>query len=203
MALPSSSETVSSGGVIATHTISGKEYQVVMLAGPSGHMLESLPTYYVWRPFAAGAANQITLDVFNAVGSTSIVKLRKLFLHHNQAVVTGVGHIFDVDTTTAVGTGGTAITPRTMDSTNAAVPAAVTARLSATGGATKGFTLFSIGTNPEETLPAASIHPMVNWMPEGDHFQDLTLRAGEGFRVIQITNNTAGVWGCLAVITIE
>lgn len=203
MALPDSSATASGGDTIATQTVSGKEYQVVMLAGASGHILESLPTYYIWRPFTAGAQNQITLDVFNASGSGKLVKLRKLFLHHNQSAITGVGHVFDLDTTTAVGTGGTAITLRTVDSTNAAVPAQITARYSATGGATKGFTLFSMGTDPEETRPGAAIAPMINWMPEGTHFQDLTLRVGEGFRVIQITANTAGVWGCLAVITIE
>ncbi|MCA1570826.1 MAG: hypothetical protein LC798_11015 [Chloroflexi bacterium] len=203
MAVPNSTASTSGGEALATHTVGGIEYQIVMTAGPSGHIHDSLPTYYIWRTYTAGAQNQITLDVFNAAGSSAIVKLRKLFVHHNQSAITGVGHVFDLDTTTAVGTGGTAITLRTLDTTNPVVPAAVTARMNATGGATKGFTLFSLSSDPEETRPGASIAPMINWMPEAATFQDLALRAGEGFRVIQITANTAGVWGCLAVVTIE
>lgn len=205
MALPNDSVAITpgSGAVIATHTVDGKEYQVVMTAGPSGHIHDSLPTYYFWTPFAAGAANQRLMDLFNAAGSGKVVKVRKLFIQCNQAAITGVGHIFDIIRTTAVGTGGTALTGRACDSANPAIPAQITARRSATGGATESFVFFSAGADPEETRPGAALMPMINWIPESHTIQDIVLREGEGILVKQITNNTAGLWGCLLVVTIE
>lgn len=196
--------TPGSGATVATHNPGdGKEYQVVMIAHESGHIWDTLPTYYFWSTYDAGAANEITMELFNATGSGVVVRLKKIFLHHNQAAITGVGHQFDVDSTSAVGTGGTAITGRKADSANAAIPAQVTCRHAPSGGATKVATLFSIAQNPEETLPSAAIAPMINWVPEGPSIQEPVIRENEGIRVIQITSNTAGVWGCLFVVTIE
>lgn len=105
MTLPNDSIAVTPGNgtVVATHVVDGKEYQVVMTAGPSGHIHDSLPTYYFWTPFAAGAQNQRLMDLFNAASSGVVVKVRKLFIQCNQAAITGVGHV------TATG-GGTAVT---------------------------------------------------------------------------------------------
>lgn len=206
MALAPDSITVTdqaSGVEHATKIVSAKHYPVVMLAHSSGNLHDTLPTYYYWRTFTAGAQNQVTIDIFNATGSGVVLKVKKIFLHHNQATVTGVAHVFDVITTTAVGTGGTTITGRPCNSGNAAIPAQVTCRFSATGGATSGHTKFSIGTNPEETLPAASIHPMINWLPEGLAIQEIELLENEGLKIVQVTNSTVGVWGCLLVVTLE
>lgn len=191
-----------SGDPVATHSAGGKEHQVVMIANQDGHIWDSLSTYLYSSGMNVGAANKIHFEMFNAAGSGKIVKLRKLFVACNLAAITGVGHQFDLDSTTAVGTGGTTITGRSVDSTNAAIPAQVTARHAPTGGATKGFNWFPILVNPEETLPSSAIMPMINWLPEGPLLQDITLREGEGFRLIQITSNTAATWSVLAAVTI-
>jgi hypothetical protein len=203
MTLPNGTFALPPSGTTAKHTIGGIDYQVVLLAGPSGHIRDTLETYHLWSGFAAGAANKIYLDLFNATGSGKIVKLRKLFMSTNGAAITGVGLQFDVDKTTAVGTGGTVLTPRPADSLNGALPAQITARHAPTGGATKDFTWFSMGLDPEETRPAMGIMPMINWLPEHEAIQDIVLREGQGIRVIQITSNTAATMGSYLVFTTE
>ena len=204
MTLPGSSATLGTGDVIATHTIDGKEYQVVLIAGPSGHLSDTQETHYSWTPFdAAGAANQRLQDLFNASGSGKIIKVKKLFVQCSGAAITGVNHQFDVFRTSAVGTGGTALTIAKADTTNANLPAGITARKRATGGATEGPLLFSISVDPEETRPGAALMAMINWVPESDNIQDIILREGEGILVKQITANTAAFWGCLIVFTVH
>lgn len=195
--------TPGTGATIATHTVDAKEHQVIMIASPTGHLWDTLPTYYWYRTYAAGAANQRIIDIFNAAGSGVLVKIRKLFIQHNMAAVTGVGHTFDIIRTTAVGTGGTVLTGRPADSTNAAIPAQITARSSATGGATESFVFMSAAVNPEETLPSAGIMGMINWIPEGAYSQEIVCREGEGLLLKQITSSTVGVWSALLVGTIE
>ena len=195
--------TPGTGATVATHLAGAKEHQVVMIADATGHILDTLPTYYYWSTYDAGSQNEILIDIFNAAGSGKIIRVRKLFVQHNMAAITGVGHIFDVDRTSAAGTGGTAITGQLADTANSAIPAQITCRHAASGGATKTATLFGIAVDPEETRPGAALMGMINWMPEARNIQELVLREGEGMRVIQITANTAGVWGCLLVVTLE
>lgn len=192
-----------SGSEHAAIVISGKLYPVVVVAGPSGHLHDTQPTYYFYTGLAAGAQNQRLIDLFNASGSGKIIKVKKLFMQCNQAAITGVGLQYDVKRTTAVGTGGTALTGEKADSTNAALPAQITARARATGGATEGSILFPLGVDPEETRPGAGIMGMVNWMPEGENLQEFVLREGEGILVKQITSSTAGIMGCVIVVTIS
>jgi hypothetical protein len=202
MALPNDSVLVTpgTGATIATHLVSSKEYQVVMVAKDTGHIEGSTPTYTWWRTFTAGAQNQRTFDIFNASGSGVTIVCKKLFLFHDQSTVTGVAHTFSVIRTSAVGTGGTVITGAKNKTGNPAIHANVTARFSASGGATEGATLFGIGTSPEETLPAASLHAAINWLPtDGEDVQDIELAEGEGLLLKQITNSTVGVWGVLLV----
>lgn len=194
--------TPGSGATVATHTVSSKEHQVVMIAGPTGHLYDTLPTYYFWSGFVAGAANRKHLEIFNATGSGVIVKIRKIYIQSNMVAGTHVGQQWDFDKSSAVGTGGTAITGRAADSTNAAISASVTCRAGPTGGATKNFTLWSAGLDAEETRPAAGLLGMINWVPEGQNVQEIVLNENEGFYVIQITNSTATTWGVLFVVSI-
>lgn len=195
--------TPGSGATVATHNPGdGKEYQVVMLASPTGHLHDTNPTYYFYTGLAAGAQNQRLIDLFNASGSGVTVKVKKLFMQCNQAAITGVGLQYDVIRTSAVGTGGTTITGRLAVTANPAIPANVTSRARATGGATESHILFPLGVDPEETRPGAGIMGMINWMPEGQNIQELELAEGEGVLVKQITNNTAGIMGCVLVVTI-
>lgn len=195
--------TPGSGATVATHAVNGKEYQVVMLAGPAGHLYDTLPTYYFWTPYAAGAQNQRLMDLFNASGSGVVVRVKKAFIQCSGAAITGVNHQFDFITTSAVGTGGTGLTGQKADSANANLPAGVTARRSATGGATEVAVLFSANVDPEESRPGAAIMGMINWIPEGPNLQELVIREGQGLLVKQITSNTAAFWGCLLTVTVE
>lgn len=195
--------TPGSGATIATHLVNGKEYQVVMIAHNSGHIQDTLPTYYINRVAAAGAANQRTIDIFNASGSGVIVHLKKLFIFHNQSAITGVPHAFTVHRTTAAGTGGTSLAVVRADTSNAQMSVGVSARSNATGGATTSDLLFYIATNPEETLAAAAVHAGLNWMPEGPNIQEVVLREGEGIVVTQTTSSVVGIWHALAVVTTE
>lgn len=188
----------------AGEVIDGKFIPVVMLVGSTGHKADTQETYYAWVPFsAAGAANQRLIDLFNASGSGKIVKVKKLFMQCSGAVIVGVPHHFDAIRTSAVGTGGTAVTVQKTDTANANLPAGITARGRATGGATENGILFAISVDPEETRPGTALMGMVNWIPEADNLQALILREGEGILVKQITNNTAAFWGCLIVFTVH
>jgi hypothetical protein len=203
MMLPNGTAMTSEGESLATHTpTGGAEFPVTMLAHASGHIRGTIPTYTWWRTYAAGAAAQRSFDIFNAAGSGVDVKLRKLFVHHNQAAVTGVPILFDFIHTTSVGTGGTIITGRLQDSNELAIPAEVTARSNATGGATESYVRFGFAVDTEETRPATSIAPMINWLPEGEDVGDIVLHEGQGALVKHITSSTVGVFGILVVGTI-
>jgi hypothetical protein len=195
--------TAVSGDAVATHAAGGKEHQVVMVAGPDGHLQDTLPTYYFWSGFAAGAANQKVLSIFNAVGSAVKVKLKKIFIQSNMAAATHVGQVFEFRRSTSVGTGGTGITGEKADSTNANIPAAVTAMARPTGGAAAGALLWAAGLDGEETRPAAGLLGMINWVPEGPNIQEPVLNAGEGFYVQQITSSITTLWGALFVVSIS
>lgn len=192
-----------SGQEHAGIVIGGKFYPVVVLAGSTGHLNDTQETYYFWTPYAAGAANQRLMDIFNASGSGKIVKVKKIFIQCNMAAITGVGITYDIIRTSAAGTGGTTLTPQKVDTDNANLPAQITARRSATGGATENGILFGAAVDPEETRPGAAIMPMINWVPEGANIQEIVLREGQGILVKQITSNTAIVQGCLIVVTVH
>jgi len=173
-----------------------------MIAGPDGHLQDSFPTYYYWSGFVAGATNRLHLELFNASGSGVKIIVRKIFIQSNMATAVHVAQQWDIDRSSAVGTGGTTITPQEADTDNVTPPAQVTARAGPTGGATKVATLFSIGLNAEETLPAAAMLGMINWVPEGPNIQEIVLHEGEGVYAKQITNSTTTTWGVLFVVNI-
>lgn len=195
--------TPGTGATVATHVVGGKEHQVVMIANPSGHLQDTLPTYYFWSGFVAGAQNRKALELFNASGSGVTVRVRKVFIQSNMAAATHVGQQWNFDRSSAVGTGGTTITGRAADSQNSAIPAQVTCRAGPTGGATQAFTVFSVGVDGEETRPSAGLLGMINWVPEGPNIQEIVLHEGEGLYVQQITNSTTTTWGVLFVVSIE
>jgi hypothetical protein len=43
----------------------------------------------------------------------------------------------------------------------------------------------------------------VNHLPQGEYFQDLILREGQGLKIIQITNNAIATWSVHLVVTME
>src|SRR5688572_28492519 len=90
MTLPGSSATSADSSVIATHTVGGKEYQVIMVADDSGHIAQTLPSYSFYIKGQAGGANKDHFDLFNASGSAKVIEIRGLWVAPSLiAAVTG------------------------------------------------------------------------------------------------------------------
>lgn len=216
MALPNSSETMSGGGIGATHTISAKEYPVVMVADESGHLQQTLETYTWWVPGQAVGASKLMADIFNAVGSGKVIELRGLWAipKSDVAVVGALGVELGLYRTSAVGTGGTAhtynggnaatahvITP--SDTANAALPAGITARAAPTAGATIAALYWANYIPTEETATSmAYLMAMTNLLPTSTMGQRITLREGEGLLLKQGTVVGVGSIGFLAQFTL-
>ena len=208
MALPNSDAEITEGAgkVIATHTVGGKDYQSVMLANPTGHLVGSVPTYSAWSSIIASTVNLVYLHVFNASGSGKIVKMRKVFLQPSQAIgAAPAPHTWRIAKTSAVGTtGNTSITIRQYDSADAAPPAQITAARSYTAGGTQTFTYFDVPIATEETAAGNGLTGLVNILPtDGDLVSDYVLREGEGLAVQVVTAAAAYSWSVLGVFSIE
>lgn len=200
--------TAGSGELVATETVGSVKFQAVMLSGPSGHLYGSTPTYIVQGGNSANvaAASTVHLDLFNASGSGVVLEIYGIFIIPTLTAVTGVGLTWTIDRTSAVGTGGTTLTPRPVDTANASLPAGVTARLKPTGGATSSYTLISPNTSSEETIPYASQAANINHAAFSFNpliTQEIVCREGEGIRVVQTTNSSVGSTNIVVVFTAE
>lgn len=188
--------TPGSGATVATHLVGGKEHQVVMLAGAAGNIYGTADTFIVATGNSANvaAARTTHVDLFNAVGSGVILEVVGLFIMPTLAAVTGIGLTWELIKTSAVGTGGTTLTPRAMDSANAALPAGITARSKPTGGATTNFILAYENTSSEETSTYATMASVLNHLTFTQMLdaQSLIIREGEGIKLDQTTNSAVG-----------
>lgn len=206
MALPNDSITVTpgTGATVATQLVSAKEYQVVMLAMPDGHLANSLPQYRLICPSQAVGASKVFLDLFNATGSGVSLRVLSAFCYvDNDTAVTGtLGVEVDLTRTTAVGTGGTAatadgtsltaITISKMDTANAALPAQITARSAPTGGATAGALLGQRWVFTEETAAPSGIAGTLGAEFIRNEGADLIVRENTGLRFVQGTVASVG-----------
>lgn len=201
--------TPGSGATVATHLANSKEHQVVVLADHSGHIYGSKDTYIVSTGNTAhvAAARTTLFDLFNASGSGKVVCVRGLFVIPALVAVAGVGQTYEVIKTSAVGTGGTALTPRATDSNNGSVPAQVTARTKPTGGATTDFLWLYLNGSSEETTPYAAMASQLNHIPLNNQLGPaqncLMLREGQGLKLDQTTNSAIGNVNIMAVFTLE
>lgn len=155
--------TPGSGATVATHTVSAKEHQLMMLADAYGHVDGTAPRYRLFVPASAVGANQVFFDLFNASGSGKTLLLDSIrpVVDLDTAVTGAVSIRLFLTRTTAVGTGGTAATAdgtsttaatiSQIDPADSAPPAQVTARLRPTGGATAGAVLSECHVAPEES----------------------------------------------------
>ena len=199
MALPNDSITVTpgTGATVATQLVSGKEYQVIMLALPDGHIQGSLPQYRMICPAQAVGANKVFLDLFNATGSGATLRVLSAycFVDNDTAVTGTLGVEISLTRTTAVGTGGTtattngtaltAITLTTMDTANAALSANITARSSPTGGATAGALIGQRWMFTEETNASSGIAGVLGAEFVRNEGADLIVRENTGLRFVQ------------------
>ena len=208
--------TPGAGATVATHNPGdGKEYQVVMVAGDKGHIHGTKPSWLLWIPPAAVGASKLFFDFFNAAGSGKAIEVNGLWAVPKTDVgVTGVvGVEVGVDRTSAVGTGGTtASNPGTAlttpnftpkDTSNAALPAGVTARSVPTAGATIAAALFGTYVFTEETSISTHLTQFMNMLPASTtEIQPLTLNEGQGILVKQGTVVGVGSIGFLVDFTV-
>lgn len=189
--------TPGSGATVATQLVNGKEYQVVMLAGPNGQLDKSNPAYRLLVPAQAVGANKVFLDFFNATGSGKVVEILSAFAFvDNDTAVTGtLGVEIALTRTTAIGTGGTAATAdgtsltaatiSKLDTDYAALPAGITARAAPGGGATAGAWLATRFLFTEETNAASAVAGILGAEYVRNEGADVFVRENSGLRFVQ------------------
>ena len=204
-----------SGDSVATATISGitPEVQAIVSVDETGHILGSKDTYFINIPSQVhvAAANTVHWDLFNADAAllVRVVTIRQL--PNITTAVTGVVFDWLLERTTAVGTGGSALTPWLPDLSQTALDADITARSKPTGGATQSTDLFNYSISSEETNAATIqiasmgglelVPPVLQGWSPGGH--GILLRQNQGIRCVQITNSNAGNTGWLIGFTVE
>jgi hypothetical protein len=212
MALPNSTATTSGGEALQTHTpLTGREYEIVMVADESGHLTQSLPTYIAVIPGVAGAAGKMHWDLFNASGSGKLLELRAVYVTPVlTATVTGtLSPDYDLIRTSAAGTGGTALAEAAtfpslsrFDSANAALPAQITMRNAPAGGATSSVALIRQYITQEEAQAGAQLAQWQNILPMTTMAQRFAAREGQGFKLVQNTLGVAQNWTHIVVFTV-
>lgn len=212
MTLPSSSATLAAGDVIATHTVSAKEYQGFVWCDESGHIWGSKDSYSVNIPSQVhvNSANTVHWDLFNADAAlvVRVVSIRQI--PNITTAVTGVVFDWLLERTTAVGTGGSTVTPWLADLNDTALDADITTRSKPTGGATQSTDLFNYALSSEETSAATiqiasqgglELIPTALLPVNGG--PGLVLRQNQGIRCVQVTASAAGNTGWLITFTVE
>lgn len=210
--------TPGAGATIATHLVSAKEYQVVMLADAQGQVHGSLDSYMWATPLATVGADKLYADLFNATGSGKLIDIRGVWaIPKTDVVVAGaLGIRLDLYRTSAVGTGGTAAAYRSatrdvaggninpFDTNNAALPVQITARHLPTGGATIDDWLFPTYSLGEEAATSqAYMSQYQNLIPVLTVGQKLVLRETQGLLVKQGAVAATGNIHLLIVFTVE
>ena len=204
--------TPGSGATIATHTVSAKEHEVVMLADVGGHILGSKDVYCykIAEQVHVAAASTIHWDMFNADAALIVKVLGVHQLPGIVTAVTGVATNWTFQRTTSVGTGGSAQTAWLRDTTQTALDADITCRSKPTGGAVAGTQLLGYTIHSEETNAGSQMMHMMmlggvaNLVPKPMvEAGGLVLRQNEGLSITQTTNSSAGNTGWYIVFTVE
>ncbi len=189
--------TAGTGPEVATQLVGTKEFQVVMLAKPDGHLVDSNPVYRLVVPGSAVGANKVHVDLFNATGSAKTLKILSAFCFvDNDTAVTGtVGVEVAFTRTTAVGTGGTAATANgtsltapaisALDTNNPALPAQITARSGPTAGATAGALMGLRYVFTEETNAGSALAGLVGAEFVRNEGAEVIVRENTGVRFVQ------------------
>lgn len=156
------------------------------------------------------AANTVHWDLFNADATLIVRVLSIRQLPKITTAVTGVAFDWLLERTTAVGTGGSTITPWLPDTTQTALDADITCRSKPTGGATQSTDLRNYTIHSEETnagtiilasLGGLELVPPCLTPPFSDH--GIILRQDQGLRCVQVTNSNAGNSGWIIGFAVE
>jgi hypothetical protein len=203
MTVANASETLGTGGVIATHNVSSKEHQVVMMARGDGHVMGTRPDYLVNFPAATNTATRELAEIFNASASL-VIRIRGIWIIPTQTAITGAQMAWDINKISSVGTTGlSTVTPRPMDSSNTAALTSVTFGHSSTAGGTLSHLWFPVFLFNEETAAPNGLIAYQNQLPTlGDTVCEIVLRQNEGVQV-KSTVGAVGLTGCLMQFTVD
>ncbi len=207
--------TPGSGATVATHTVSSKEHQVVMIADESGHIDGSKDQYYFRIPSQVhvAVANTVHWDLWNGDASLIVRVTSIIQIPNVTTAVTGVVFDWELMRTTTIGTGGSAITPWLPDLSQTVADVDVTCRSKPTGGAAASTVLRSYSISSEETSAATQMFStlssasLTNLVPAElappNSWHGIVLRPSQGLRCVQVTSSAAGNTGWLIGYTIE
>jgi hypothetical protein len=204
--------TPGSGATVATHAANSKEHQVIMWSDASGHIVGTKPTYFYLIPSQVhvNSASTVHWDVFNADAALIVRVLSILQIPNITTAVTGIVFDWLLERTSAVGTGGSALTAWLPDSTQTALDADITARSKPSGGATQSTDLRNYSLSSEETnastiqiasMGGLELIPVALQPAAGG--QGIVLRQDQGIRCVQVTASAAGNTGWLICFTVE
>lgn len=214
MTLLATGALTSEGETLGTHTVGGVEIPGTVITDASGHILGSKPFYHYLIPSQVhvAAANTVHWDMFNADAALVVRVLSIRQIPNITTAVTGVVFDWLLERTTAVGTGGSAITAWLADLSQTALDADITCRSKPTGGATQSTDLRTYSIHSEETNAAtitiASQGGLELVPPLLDATSDIrghgiVLRQNQGIRCVQVTSSNAGNTGWLIGFTVE
>lgn len=154
------------------------------------------------------SASNPAWDMWNADASLIVRVISIRQIPDIVTAVTGVTISWLLERTTAVGTGGSALTAWLPDTTDTALDADITCRSKPAGGATPGTDLFPFALSSEETnagtmqiasqgglelVPAALL--MMN--------KGIVLNPSQGIRVTQVTSSSVGNTAWVITFTVE
>lgn len=206
--------TPGTGATVATHLANSKEHQAVVVCDKDGHILGSRDTYFAMIPSQVhvAVANTVHWDLFNADAALLVRVISIRQIPNITTAVTGVVFDWLLERTTAVGTGGSAITPWLPDTSQTALDADITCRSKPTGGATQSTDLFNYSISSEETNAATIqiatmgglelIPAPLNMLTDGSNC-GILLRQNQGLRCVQVTNSAAGNTGWIIGFTVQ
>ena len=199
-----------SGDAVGTHTMDAKEYQAIVRVGADGHIIDSKDVYGLIVPnqVHVASANNPAWDLWNGDAAKLV---RVLSIKHQPDIVTavtGVAISWLLERTTAIGTGGTALTPWLPDLSQTAHDTDITARSKPSGGATAGTDLFPYQLHSEETNTGTmqiAAQGGLELVPEALRLnrQGILLRPSQGIRVTQVTSSSVGSSGWVIVFSVE
>lgn len=192
MTLPNDSILVTpgSGATVATHSVSSKEYQVVMQADAAGNLIDDPVGVYAASTVAmAKSASKNYISIFNADASLVVDVLHVWVAQELTAAVTGLVRGYRLYRTTSTAhSAGTSNTPVKLDTTTGTLDADITVRSNGQTVTSSGEAITALGVAEEETgAGGASNMWMWNWKLFGT---SLVLRQNEGVMVQQ--DGTAG-----------
>jgi hypothetical protein len=197
--------TPGSGATIATHLASSKEHQVVMVADPDGHLHNSRDEFIVYYTEQTNSATREIAELFNA-DAAIIVRVRGVWVIPTVTAITGVAVSGALHRISAVGTtGSTTVTPRPMDTTQAALDADITARYNSTAGATSVHEYMRFFHFNEETNAGLTLVQHQNLIPSsiGNRVPEIVLRQNQGIKLQFVAGGTVGLTGALVYFTVE